>query len=60
MLIYFLSLLNINILVPVLRYIIAEPGEKTTKVSQTQISNAVDVTSAKKHFDLNLDFGPYE
>lgn len=42
------------------RYIISEPGEKTTKITQTQLSNSVDVTSAKKHFDLNLDFGPYE
>ncbi|KAE9537289.1 hypothetical protein AGLY_006312 [Aphis glycines] len=41
-------------------YIIAEPGEKTTKITQTQLSNSVDVTSAKKHFDLQLDFGPYD
>lgn len=41
-------------------YIIAEPGEKTTKITQTQLSNVVDVTSAKKHFDLKLDFGPYD
>jgi len=42
------------------RYIITQRGEKTTKITQTQLANSVDVTSATKHFDLTLDFGPYE
>ncbi|XP_050428715.1 WD repeat-containing protein 46 [Adelges cooleyi] len=41
-------------------YVIPEPGEKTTKITQTQLANSVDVTSAQKHFDLCLDFGPYD
>lgn len=50
-----------NVLLPETSgYIIPGPGEKTTKVTQTLLSNSVDVTSATKHFDLNLDFGPYE
>ncbi|XP_050534922.1 WD repeat-containing protein 46 [Daktulosphaira vitifoliae] len=50
-----------NVLLPETSgYIIAENGEKTTKITQTQLSNSVDVTSAQKHFDLCLDFGPYD
>ena len=38
----------------------AEEGEKTFKFTQRQIAAAVDVASARKVFDLDLNtFGPY-
>ncbi len=41
-------------------YIEAEGMERTFKFKQQDIKEAVDITTAKKSFDLNLtDFGPY-
>ncbi|XP_043254084.1 WD repeat-containing protein 46 [Colletes gigas] len=37
----------------------ADPGEVTTRFKQKQIADSVDITSAAKHFTLNLEFGPY-
>ena len=37
----------------------ADPGETTTQFKQKQIAASVDITSATKHFELSLDFGPY-
>ncbi|XP_018569410.1 WD repeat-containing protein 46 [Anoplophora glabripennis] len=37
----------------------ADSGETTTQFTQKQIVKCVDIASAAKHFDLNLDFGPY-
>ncbi|XP_053988894.1 WD repeat-containing protein 46 [Hylaeus volcanicus] len=37
----------------------ADPGEVTTRFKQKQIADNVDITSAAKHFTLNLEFGPY-
>ncbi|CAB3360094.1 Hypothetical predicted protein [Cloeon dipterum] len=37
----------------------SEGYEETSKIRQKQIIKAVDVTSATKHFELNLEFGPY-
>lgn len=37
----------------------AEEGEKTYEYTQDEIVANVDITSATKRFDLNLDFGPY-
>lgn len=36
-----------------------EPGVSTAEFSQKEIVANVDITSATKHFNLNLDFGPY-
>ncbi|XP_043274865.1 WD repeat-containing protein 46 [Venturia canescens] len=36
-----------------------EAGETTTQFRQKQIAENVDITSATKHFDLKMDFGPY-
>lgn len=39
----------------------AEEGTYTSHITQTAIRKAVDITSAAKSFDLNLDqFGPYK
>ncbi|XP_012275379.1 WD repeat-containing protein 46 [Orussus abietinus] len=37
----------------------ADAGETTTQFKQSEIASSVDITSAKKHFRLNLQFGPY-
>lgn len=37
----------------------AAPGEITMQYKQKQIADNVDITSATKHFTLNLQFGPY-
>ncbi|XP_064458365.1 WD repeat-containing protein 46-like [Ornithodoros turicata] len=38
----------------------ADEGEDTVKFYQHQIAEVVDITSATKHFDLNLpEYGPY-
>ncbi|XP_008555753.1 WD repeat-containing protein 46 [Microplitis demolitor] len=36
-----------------------DAGETTTQFRQSQIAANVDITSATKHFNLDLDFGPY-
>lgn len=36
-----------------------EDGVSTAEYSQKEIVDNVDITSASKHFNLNLDFGPY-
>lgn len=36
-----------------------DAGEVTTRFKQKHIVNNVDITSAAKHFTLNLEFGPY-
>ncbi|XP_059484660.1 WD repeat-containing protein 46 [Neocloeon triangulifer] len=36
-----------------------EGYEETAEFTQKQIVKAVDITSATKHFELNLEFGPY-
>lgn len=42
------------------RFLEAEGLEKTFKLKQRDIVNAVDVASAQKSFELKLDtFGPY-
>ncbi|MPC43235.1 WD repeat-containing protein 46 [Portunus trituberculatus] len=39
----------------------AEEGTYTSHITQTEIKKAVDITTAAKSFDLNLDqFGPYK
>ncbi|XP_032745100.1 WD repeat-containing protein 46 [Rattus rattus] len=41
-------------------FLVGEDGEDTAKILQTDIVEAVDISSAAKHFDLNLrQFGPY-
>uniref|UniRef100_A0A182NLE7 BING4 C-terminal domain-containing protein n=1 Tax=Anopheles dirus TaxID=7168 RepID=A0A182NLE7_9DIPT len=37
----------------------ADIGESTTNIAQRQIVENVDITTATKHFNLALDFGPY-
>ncbi|XP_006558457.2 WD repeat-containing protein 46 [Apis mellifera] len=37
----------------------ADAGQVTVQYNQKQIADNVDITSAAKHFTLNLDFGPY-
>jgi hypothetical protein len=37
----------------------AEGYEETTDFTQKQIQDAADITSATKHFELDLQFGPY-
>ncbi|XP_076233306.1 WD repeat-containing protein 46 [Calliopsis andreniformis] len=37
----------------------ADPGEVTIQYKQKQIADNVDLTSASKHFNLQLQFGPY-
>uniref|UniRef100_A0A2M3Z6I1 Putative wd40-repeat-containing subunit of the 18s rrna processing complex n=1 Tax=Anopheles braziliensis TaxID=58242 RepID=A0A2M3Z6I1_9DIPT len=40
-------------------YLEADEGESTTDISQKEIVDNVDITTATKHFTLALDFGPY-
>lgn len=41
-------------------FLVGEDGEDTAKILQTDIVEAVDISSAAKHFDLKLrQFGPY-
>lgn len=40
-------------------FIEAEDGVSTAEYTQTEIVNNVDITAASKHFNLNLEFGPY-
>lgn len=40
-------------------FLLPDEDEHTSEISQVQIRNAVDITSATKHFDLSLQFGPY-
>ncbi|XP_034194274.2 WD repeat-containing protein 46 [Osmia lignaria lignaria] len=37
----------------------ADSGETTLQYKQREIANNVDITSASKHFTLDLEFGPY-
>lgn len=36
-----------------------DAGETTTQFKQKEIADNIDITSASKFFELNLDFGPY-
>lgn len=36
-----------------------DPGETTTQFKQRDIVSSIDISSATKQFDLNLEFGPY-
>ncbi|XP_050078866.1 WD repeat-containing protein 46 [Anopheles maculipalpis] len=40
-------------------YLEADEGESTTNITQREIVDNVDITTATKHFNLTLDFGPY-
>ncbi|CAG9096266.1 unnamed protein product [Plutella xylostella] len=40
-------------------YVEVEDEGKTTAISQKIIADSVDISTATKIFDLNLDFGPY-
>ncbi|KAG8236507.1 hypothetical protein J437_LFUL013344 [Ladona fulva] len=41
-------------------YLIADEGEETAEISQDEIAECVDITSAAKKFELQLrEFGPY-
>lgn len=40
-------------------FIEPDDGVSTAEYTQTEIVNNVDITTASKHFNLNLDFGPY-
>ncbi|KAK0179513.1 hypothetical protein PV327_005258 [Microctonus hyperodae] len=40
-------------------YLISDIGETTTQFNQSAITSQVDITSASKHFELDLEFGPY-
>ncbi|XP_049762997.1 WD repeat-containing protein 46 [Schistocerca cancellata] len=40
-------------------YLVPDEGEVTTQFTQSQIAASVDITSATKHFDLQLPFGSY-
>lgn len=40
-------------------FIVPDDGEATVEYTQQQIVANVDITAATKHFNLQLDFGPY-
>jgi U3 small nucleolar RNA-associated protein 7 len=40
-------------------YLEKDPGETTTQFKQSEIVSNIDITSASKRFELNLEFGPY-
>lgn len=40
-------------------FVEAEKDEFTSQFHQVEIKSSVDITSATKHFDLNLEFGAY-
>ncbi|XP_055638819.1 WD repeat-containing protein 46 [Toxorhynchites rutilus septentrionalis] len=40
-------------------YIEADDDETTSEIKQAEIVQNVDITTAAKHFNLQLDFGPY-
>ena len=40
-------------------YLEADEGEDTAEITQNEIIRNVDILSATKNFQLNLDFGPY-
>lgn len=40
-------------------YLEVDDDEATTEVSQAEIVDNVDITTAAKHFNLQLEFGPY-
>jgi U3 small nucleolar RNA-associated protein 7 len=40
-------------------FIEPEENEETYQITQKEIQHNVDITSASKHFDLNLNYGPY-
>ncbi|XP_011506251.1 PREDICTED: WD repeat-containing protein 46 [Ceratosolen solmsi marchali] len=40
-------------------YLEKDPGETTTQFKQSEIVSNIDITSATKYFELNLEFGPY-
>ncbi|RWS26712.1 WD repeat-containing protein 46-like protein [Leptotrombidium deliense] len=40
-------------------YLEADEHEHCYQVSQNEIVKSLDITTAKKHFELNLGFGPY-
>ncbi|EAA08624.5 AGAP004190-PA [Anopheles gambiae str. PEST] len=40
-------------------YLEADDGESTTNIAQREIVQHVDITTAAKHFNLELEFGPY-
>lgn len=37
----------------------ADAGEHTAEITQSEIVANVDISAASKHFNLNLEFGPY-
>jgi len=40
-------------------YLVPDEGELLKRITQKEIVQSVDITSATKHFDLKLPFGPY-
>lgn len=40
-------------------FIEADKGETTAEITQSEIVENVDISAASKHFELNLEFGPY-
>ncbi|XP_053691185.1 WD repeat-containing protein 46 [Sabethes cyaneus] len=40
-------------------YLEVDDDEDTTEITQAEIVNNVDITTAAKHFNLQLEFGPY-
>lgn len=41
-------------------YLEVDDDELTTEISQAEIVQNVDITTATKHFNLQLEFGPYQ
>ncbi|KAI1285080.1 WD repeat-containing protein 46 [Halotydeus destructor] len=41
-------------------YLEPEANEETYQITQKEIQSAVDITSATKHFDLEMEHGPYQ